>query len=81
MTLQLTLIDVYFVFLKKKQVISANAFNGGNVLTPLQTANLQQNQQHTQQSAQQQGQAHQNAQQQQQQNQQVSWTPFFQYKK
>ncbi|XP_031636929.1 transcription factor Sp4-like isoform X4 [Contarinia nasturtii] len=63
------------------QVIPASAFNGGNVLTPLQTANLQQNQQQTQQAAQQQGQAHQNAQQQQstQQNQQQAQQPVQQH--
>lgn len=57
----------------KKQVIPASAFNGGNVITPIQATNLQQNQQQAQQQNQQQ--THQNAQQQSQvnaqQNQQV----------
>lgn len=53
----------------EKQVIPASAFNGGNVLTPIQTTNIQQtHQQQAPQANQQQGQTHQNAQQQQQIN-------------
>lgn len=54
-------------------MIPASAFNGSNVITPIQATNLQQTQQQPQQAGQQQ--THQNAQQQPQvnaqQNQQV----------
>lgn len=50
-------------------MIPASAFNGGNVLTPIQATNIQQtHQQQAPQATQQQGQTHQNAQQQPQIN-------------
>lgn len=60
-------------------MIPASAFNGNNVLTPLQAANLPQaHQQQTQQFEQKQSQSHQNAlsQANAHQNQSVSWTIY-----
>ncbi|XP_055316519.1 transcription factor Sp4-like isoform X4 [Sitodiplosis mosellana] len=56
------------------QVIPASAFNGGNVITPIQATSLQQNQQQTQQTSQQQHQAAQQQSQAQQNQQQTQQT-------